>query len=57
MNTSAKNYTKKQRTKKKTKWTVRTLGQMGKANYTDKITQRSLHIHTQKKRKMKKIYI
>ena len=30
----------------------RTLGQMVKANYTDKITHRSIHIHTHKKRKI-----
>ena len=54
MITSAKNYTKKKKRKKK--GTDRTLGQMVKAklyrqnhNHT-----RSIHIHTHKKRKSKK---
>ena len=44
--------------KKKKKRAERTLGQMLKARYTDKITHISIHIHTHKKRKRgKKIYI
>ena len=49
MITSAKIHTKKKRTH-------RTLGQIKKQRYTDKITQRSIHIHT-KKDKEKYIYI
>ena len=48
---SAKNYTKK----KKERQNPRTNGK--KQSYTDKITQRSIYIHTHKKRKRKKIYI
>ena len=51
MITSTKNYTKKTKNKKQKKRTDRTLGQMVKHSYTDKITQRSIHIPTQKKRK------
>ena len=53
MITSTKNFTKR-----KKKRTDRTLGQMVKQSYTDIITQRSIHIHTHKRRKgKKKIYI
>ena len=55
---SAKNYTKRKKLKKKTKQTDRTLGQMVKESNRDKITHRSIHIHTHKTRKREKyIYI
>ena len=52
MITITKNYTKKKRIQQ----TVRTLDKWPKQSYTGKITQRSIHINTHKKRK-RKIYI
>ena len=53
MITSAKNYTKKTKKQKKDRQTV-PQDKWWKQSYTDKITQRSIHIHTDKKRKRKK---
>ena len=55
MITSAKYHTKKKNQTNKNKRTERTLGQMEKQSYTDKISQRNIHTH--KKRKRKKIYV
>ena len=59
MITSAENYTKKQKTKNKKKWTDRTLRQMVKAKlYRQNHTQKHTHTHSQKEKKgKKKIYI
>ena len=61
MITSAKKYTKQQQQqqqrKKQKKWKERTLGQMVKAKLYRQITQRSIHIHSVKKRKTKKKFI
>ena len=59
MITSAKKYTKKKENKKHKKQTVRTLGQMAKANlYRQNHTKKHTHTHSQKEKKEeKKIYI
>ena len=59
MITSAKNYTKreKKKTPKNKNGPTEPQDKWWKQSHTDKITQRSIYIHTQKKRKRKKIYI
>ena len=56
MITRAKNYTNKTK-QNKTKWTVRTLGQMVKTKlYRQNHRKKSIHTHSQKEKKAK-IYI
>ena len=56
MITGAKNYTKKNKQKKKR--TDRILGQMVKAKlYRQNHIQKHIHTHSQKEKKVKKIYI
>ena len=56
MITSTKNYTEKNPEKQK-KWTDRTLGQMVKAKVCRENHIKSIHIHTDKRRKRKNMYI
>ena len=51
---STKNYTLKKRKTRNKKMDNQNPGQMTKQSCTDKITQRSIHIHSDKKRKRKK---
>ena len=58
MITSTENYTKKKKPEKNKKRTVRTLGQMAKAElYRQNHRKKHTHTHSQKEKKEKNIYI